>query len=310
MGLKSGYSGAPIVEKESKRVIGVISHKQNEGKEGLGIEIEELRKIWRYIDSEELYQKLAKLGYRQQVRLFRRLVRKEDVAALLIYGPPDYGQRWLLNVLLTNHLPGVEMSKVVNVSLKRRGRSPSTQVLGRDFHRFWGLSNPVTLAEAAKAVYQCWQTRNVILIFHDVDWIGAENAKKLIEEFWQPLTQEMRKTVGKNREFSSKLFMFLIDYQGKTGKLNSIFRERAKENNHKQSPLKAPEIEEFTEEEIGDWIDEEREALPAQLIEEIDEQVERILDKSEGGIPELTLEEICASCGYNWIEEAEKWLKY
>ena len=206
--------------------------------------------------------------------------------------------------------PGIETSKVVDVSLKRRGRSPSTQVLGRDFHRFFGFANPVTLAEAAKAVYQCWQTRNVILIFHDLDWIGAENAKKLIEEFWQPLTQEIRKAGGKDRQVSSKLFMFLIDYQGKTGNLNSIFREKAKENTAKQSPLKAPEIEEFTEEEIWDWIDAEREALPAQLVAEIDEQVERILDKSEGGIPELTLEEICACCGYNWIEESRKWLRY
>ena len=105
-GLKSGYSGAPIVEEESDRVIGVISHKQDEGKKGLGIEIAELGKIWKYIDSEQLYRKLAKLGYQQQVKLFRRLVNKQNLAALLIYGPPDYGQRWLLNVLLTHYFQG------------------------------------------------------------------------------------------------------------------------------------------------------------------------------------------------------------
>ncbi len=54
------------------------------------------------------------------------------------------------------------------------------------------------------------------------------------------------------------------------------------------------------------WI----ENLPANLIEEIDSQFDRIIENSEGGIPELTLEEISACCGYNWIEESGKWLIY
>ncbi len=167
--LQRGYSGAPIVETKSNQVIGVVSHREGEGKKGLAIDIKELGKIWKHIDSEQLYRKLCQLGYQQQVKLFQRLVSKQNLAALLIYGPPEYGQKWLLNRLLTHYFPGIENSKVVNVSLKRRGRSPSTQVLGRDFHRFFGFENPVTLEEATQAVYQCWQTRNLVLIFHDVD---------------------------------------------------------------------------------------------------------------------------------------------
>jgi S1-C subfamily serine protease len=53
-GLQPGYSGAPIVEKKSDRVVGVTSHREGEGKKGLGIDIGELEKIWKYVDSDRL----------------------------------------------------------------------------------------------------------------------------------------------------------------------------------------------------------------------------------------------------------------
>lgn len=42
---------------------------------------EALDKIWQFVDSEQLYGTLLKLGYKQQVRLFRKLVKKYAIAA-------------------------------------------------------------------------------------------------------------------------------------------------------------------------------------------------------------------------------------
>lgn len=43
--LQDGYSGAPIIDDESGRCVGVISYKQGDGKNGLAISIDELEKI-------------------------------------------------------------------------------------------------------------------------------------------------------------------------------------------------------------------------------------------------------------------------
>ena len=44
--LKRGNSGSPVVDKESGKVIAVVSHLQDEGKEGFALSIKALTKIW------------------------------------------------------------------------------------------------------------------------------------------------------------------------------------------------------------------------------------------------------------------------
>ena len=67
--------------------------------------------------SLKLYSALLKLGYRQQARLFRRAIESESVAAFLIHGLPEYGQRWLLNRLVVQHLPHTTWKVIGNQTL-------------------------------------------------------------------------------------------------------------------------------------------------------------------------------------------------
>ena len=212
-GLQRGYSGSPIVEEMSGKVIAVASHRQGERK-GLALGIEEVTKIWEFVDSEQLYRTLAKLGYRQQVRLFQRLIKSVTTAALLIYGPPEYGQRWLLNLLLVNYLPQSDISQVVKIHLKRRGRSLAKSVITRELCRTFGVEpNRATLEEIANKIYQCLQTRNVLVIFDYIDCVGEENVRKILEKLWQPLLRQI--SAKEVPLVANKLFLFLIDYQGK-----------------------------------------------------------------------------------------------
>ena len=304
--LHPGYSGSPIVEKKSGKVMAIVTHRKGE-KKGLALAIKEVGKIWQFVDSEQLYRILVKLGYRQQVRLFSKLIKKEEIAALLIYGPPNYyGQRWLLNLLLGHHLPDSQISKVVKVDLKRRGRRLEKM---RELCRPFGVEpHQATWKEITQKVYQCWQTRNVIIIFNHIDNVGGENVRKILEEFWQPLFQEI--TAQESNLSRNKLFLFLIDYQGKSGEIAGLFQEKIEEIKGKSNRLKIPEIREFTETELLDWVNYQKEELPPKLVEEIDEQVETIIEESEGGIPELTFDEICARCDLNWFEESEKWMVF
>ena len=109
---------------------------------------------------------------------------------------------------------------------------------------------------------------------------------------------------------ANKLFLFLIDYQGKSGEIGQLFQEKIEKIKEKNYQLKLPKIREFTEGELLDWSSYERDELPPKLVEEIDEQVETIMENSEGGVPELTFDEICARCEFNWFEESEKWMIY
>lgn len=50
--LQPGYSGSPVVDGPSEAVIGVVSHRQSEGKKGLALSVEAVRTVWPLAPSE------------------------------------------------------------------------------------------------------------------------------------------------------------------------------------------------------------------------------------------------------------------
>ena len=251
---------------------------------------------------------LLKLGYRQQARLFRRAIESESVAAFLIHGLPEYGQRWLLNRLVVQYLPEYLNSKVVKVNLSRLTRQTNVKALWRELGgrvklRGYRLTPP----EIADGVYRWWLTQDVIMVFHDVQALPESAVQEMIEKFWKPLTQRVQE--ASENESPCKLLMFLVDYVGKAEQWNLPFVEKLDAGWKPQLPIKTPRIQEFTEKELMDWLDDQYSDLPSDLTQGIDEKVEEILESSEGGIPELALREICEQCGLDWYEELDKWLR-
>ena len=306
--LQPGYSGSPVVDETSGNVLGVVSYRQGKGEQGLAICVEGLKKIWKFIDSEQLYKSLLKLGYSRQVRLFRQLIKEHSIAALLIYGPPSHGQRWLLNLLLFKHLHFITASRIVKVGLNRGGRRIDAQAIWRELSRSFELPANSPVEEIIQRVYKCCQTQNIILIFHEVNWLPKESLKELIQNFWLPLAKEIKTSLPNSSK--SKLLMFLVDYEGNVGSLEDFFSGHLNSDGQSYSPVKAPKINQFSEEELLIWLENEGDDLPSKLVSDLDSNVQEILFSTDGGIPELTLEEICARCGCNWYEESEKWLKY
>ena len=300
--LQPGYSGSPVVDEPSGYVLGIVSHRQGEGRRGLAISIEALEKIWKFVDRERLYRWLLRLGYSRQVRLFRQFVRKHSVAALLIHGSPYYGQRWLLNLLLVKYLPYVITSRDVKVGLTRRTRKFDATALWREFCTHIQLPKNSSPSEIAQGVYKCCQTQNMILIFHNVEWMPRESMKEIIQDFWLPLATKLQ-----NSQLTSKLFMFLVDYEGSVGNLEDFFTGGQDANNSSYTPIKTSK---FSPDDLFRWIDNESDEIPAELVNEFESKVEEILDSSSGGIPEFTLDEICSRCGFNWYDESKIWLEY
>lgn len=265
----------------------------------------------------DLYQALLKLGYREQVLSFKKFLKAQSIGAFLLHGSPDYGQRWLLNRLITQHIRHGTTGKLVRVQLNRIGRRRDISALWRELGGRVGLAGKKpTPSEIVERIYGCWETQNVILVFHDVDCMPQEYLQQLIQDFWLPLAGQAREVVSETTKY--QLLMFLVDYEGGVSKQNTLFVEKLEPSWEPKIPIKLPSISPFDGRILKDWmntiaVDIEFDALP--LVEAIindteDELVQEILDNSDNGIPELAMSEICHLCECNWYEEKDRWLKY
>ncbi|AOX01153.1 hypothetical protein BJP34_18415 [Moorena producens PAL-8-15-08-1] len=303
-GLQRGYSGSPVVDEASGELLGVVSHRQGDGKTGLAISIGALDGIWRVLDGDQLYKVLVKLGYEEQERLFFRLIRTQSVAAFLIHGYPDYGQRWLLNRLVEKHLPNTITGKVIKVNLARKARRTDIKTLWRELGNQVGLwGKGVSVNAITERVYRYWQTQNVLLVFHDVHVMPEAYLDQLIREFWTPLATNARQVTPSASRF--KLLMFLVDYEGTVGNLDAIFSDKI-DRTQPQMPVKSPKINQFDEDELIDWMMRESEELPIEFTHEVDETVKVVLENSDNGIPEYVLAEICDRCGVDWFNDVKQ----
>ena len=306
--LQPGYSGSPVIDQESGSVVGIVSHRHGRGESGLAISISALDKIWPIIDADRVYQLLLKLGYRQQVRQFRNLIRTNSVAAVLIHGLPQSGQRWLLNRLISQEVTKIMQTKPIVLHFDSRVRRSDVSALWRELGRFVGVSQAEP-DEIIQRVYRRWNTQNILIVIHDIDVLPKpkEKVSELIDQFWIPLIKKTGEQDLPKKEY--KLLMFLVDYQGKISDLDLPFVEKLDTTWNPQLPFIAPKIEDFSDEELRDWIERESNDLPSSFNNE-DVIIQEILNNSDNGIPEFVLQDICERCGCDWYEELEKlWKK-
>ena len=308
--LQPGYSGSPVIDDEDN-VIAVVSHRQGD-KSGLAISIEELKNIWLLPDSEQLHQMLLELGYQGQVQMFRQLTRKtKPLFAFTIHGEESYGQRWLLNRLITWYLPERERTtaSLAKIDLGALGRHNDIQALWRGLGKWFGMEDrQLSPSQIIEKIYQTWQTRHVLLLLHRVDRMPATVFAQLIQEFWVPLTQKLQEAPLQDHKF--KLLMFLVDYEGVIDRWEFTFVDKINHAWEPQDPVRAPKLTEFSVEDLSEWLEDQRNWLPSSLTTNIDSTVAAILEESENGIPEYVLDEICNRCICDWEEESKKWLRY
>jgi hypothetical protein len=265
-------------------------------------------KLDRVSQDGRLYQALLKLGYRKQVQMFRKFVQSYPIAAFLIYGKLDYGQRWLLNRLVVQHTRDSIAGKVIKINLRRVGRRNDVAALWRELAIRSGLGTQGAQAEIIDRVHRWWRTQNVLLILHEVEDLPESWMKEMLQDFWTPLTT--RAWEGGKPESPYKLLMFLVDYDGRVGDWSIPFAETHPPTTwHPKIPVKLPLISEFTASELATWLEYSADDLPVELVDELDETVIEILKNGEQGVPEPTLGEICRQVGLDWYDNEDKWMK-
>ncbi|MEH2180874.1 hypothetical protein [Nostoc sp.] len=268
---------------------------------------QQLDDLERALSSGRVYRALLKLGYREQTRAFRRFIETHSVAAFLIHGSLHYGQRWLLNRLVVQNVPNIMTGKIVRIELSRIARRSDSAALWRELGGRVGLGRQSSIPEIAERVYQWWRTQNVLLIFYDVDCLSETFLHELIQDFWLLLATKVNAASPQVSQF--KLLMFLVDYDGCVGSWNIPFVERLDPTWKPDNPVKLPEINQFYQDELTNWLEYTEDELPTKLIDQLDETVQTILKNSDNGIPEHALGEICHLSGCNWYDEEEKWLR-
>ena len=266
------------------------------------------------VELENLYPTLLKLGYHKQVSFFLQLIQTKSVAAFLIHGLPNYGQRWLLNRLVVQYVPYFLKDKIIKVNVNRKIRRNDIRGLWREIAVHVGLKGKQdTPSEITKQVYQCLQTQNVLLVFHEVQTMSENTLSELIDGLWLPLVSKIQHLSQAQHQPSPankyKLLMFLIDYEGCVGSWEFPFAEQLNSHAEPKIIFKPPIITEFSDNDLMYWINAEFDKLPSALTAQVQNKVKEILENSDNGVPELVLEIICTDCDCNWYEESEKWLK-
>ena len=261
------------------------------------------------IGGERLYRALLGLGYHKQAKFFMQLKRAHDVAALLIYGLPEHGQRWLLNRLVVQFLPELMNGKVATVDLRDVSQRHSVDALWRQFGRQFGLGGRAERQAIIEQTHHCLESQDILLVFHGVDSTTESAMQELIAEFWLPLIGKLS-GVEQFPE-SHKLLMFLLDYKGVTEDWTLPFVEKIdlKRQPRLENPARSPRLEQFSPDELEDWLVGAYGDLPDEVGDRISDKIEEIIARSDEGIPELVLDELCDYCGINWYEMRSRWLR-
>lgn len=242
-----------------------------------------------------LYDRLLQLDFRPQIRMVKEVIEEHRIAAFLIHGPPDYGQR-TLTYRLTRLKPEWEAGQHIVIDAGSNGVGKSSRALWGQVARKLQLPYSTTPEELTAKVGEWWQTQDVIFVFHAVDYMPTDLLSAWIEEFWEPLAAMARQTEHQTHR-RTHLLLFLVDYAGIVCRSNLLLARHPQDLYAAPRPLLLPAIEPFPEPELEIWIDAAAEVLPTGL------SVKTLVAAPCNGVPELIYERICEYCGFSWEGE-------
>ncbi|MBW4577997.1 MAG: hypothetical protein KME42_00285 [Tildeniella nuda ZEHNDER 1965/U140] len=270
-------------------------------------EVAEPASISPSVNLDQLHGALLKLGYWEQQRSFKKVIKDHPVGAFLIQGTsPEYGQRWLLNRLALETSRSLE-AKVVKVNLGRVSSRTDIPALWRELSGRVGLGRQSTPTEIVEKVHQWWQTQNVLVVFYDVHGTIEDNLRDLITDFWAVLANRVSETATQGNGF--KLLMFLLDDKGSVNTWNLTFAKQYDSTWKPIIPFGLPNLTEFSSDLLITWIEQQSDVLPTAITDDAETMVETLLANTDNGLPEPTLREICDLCGCNWYDQEDRWLK-
>ena len=259
------------------------------------------------VNLDRLYGALLKLGYEEQHRPFKKILKDHALSPFLIQGlSSEYGQRWLLNRLAISITDPINATKV-RIDLAQVSTRTDVPALWRKLAGQLKLSGDSSNDVIAERVCEWWKTQHVLIIFNNVHATVKENLQDLLHDFWTVLFSKAEK--AKTQQDNFKLLMFLVDYGGVISTWNLGFSRQDDTSWNPSIPIELPPISSFSTDKLMTWIEQQSEALPPQFSDDVENTVQTLFAATRSGIPEPTFREICNWCNCSWDEQEETWLR-
>ncbi|NER20371.1 MAG: XRE family transcriptional regulator [Symploca sp. SIO1B1] len=249
-----------------------------------------------------LFDLLLKIDFKQQVRLVKQVTDLHRIAAFLVHGESNCGQRLLVTRLCCLKRQWKNISPI-KIDVSSNGVGMRLPHLWRQLAYRFRLPKDTQPNEIIEKVCDRFSTQDVIFIFYTVDYMPSEYLEQWLQEFWEPLVARVESSCRTSKE--KHLLMFLVDNSSRVYQSNIALAKQYQQPEYPRIPLPLPPVSPFTSNILDDWISDAIVHRDVQMSAELTSQV--LLEKSEG-IPELVYETICDYCGHDWEGDLARWL--
>jgi len=249
--------------------------------------------------NQKLFDLLLILDFGEQVRLAKQVIQSQPVAAFLVHGEPECGQR-LLATRLARLSPGWQTAQLLTIDAGSNGTGKSSRSLWRQVACKLGTPTTTAPTEIAEKVCAWLQTQDVIFIFQTVDYMPPLLLLEWMRDFWQSLAARARAHIS-TVQSKTHLLLFMVDYTGCVCDWNIPLDRQFDPNAYIGMPLHLPPATRFTPDVISFWLD-LADVLPTGL------STQALTESCDNGKPQLVYDRICTHCGVSWEGDLARWL--
>lgn len=335
--IRPGLSGAPLLNKKTLKVCGLIRQELQvrlrgsilQGFGGIGIPVQKILEVYPKLKNiephpqwliekpqgteQEFIEALHKFNYRDEVGIFAEFLGADaPVGAFLICGEEEAGQSWLLNRLWRDEV------RASTSGVKYKLKVTKKWTIETIWERVGGVlgvaADPNVIAQR---MYEYWQqSEPVALIFYCIEKLKESVLKQLIEKLWIPLAN-----LARDSSAEVPLLLFLVDTGGSdnTG-INCLATESNYDSNSPDVLVYLRLKEEFINQDINSWANTHRTMIAPLFNQYCLTQNLNFTENSENPIqifktqirkcnlkqdtnPEDVLQKICQLCNHNWQED-------
>lgn len=330
--IRPGFSGAPLLNKRTQKVCGLISSELQvrlrgsilQGFGGSGIPVQKIFEVYPELKNiephsqwliekpqgteQKFIEALHEFNYRDEVGIFAKLLGADaPVGAFLICGEEQAGQSWLLNRLWRDEVSATSGIK----SPFKVNKKWTIETIWERVGDFLGVApDPDSIAQR---MYEHWQNSEpVALILYCVEKLNEPVLKQLIEQLWKPLAN-----CAKESSSEVPLLLFLVDTGGND---NTVIDYLSPESNYDSNSPDIPVYlrlqEKFVDRDINSWANTHRKTIAplfskycltknltstGNSIKIFKTQIKNYNSNKET-TPEDVLQKICELCNYDWQE--------
>jgi hypothetical protein len=334
--IRPGLSGAPLLNKQTQKVCGLIRKELQvrlrgsilQGFGGSGIPVQKIFEVYPELKriephpqwliekpqgtEQKFIEALHEFNYRDEVGIFAKFLGADaPVGAFLICGEEQAGQSWLLNRLWRDEV------RASTTGVKYKLKVNKKWTIETIWERVGGVLGVAADPDLiAQRMYEYWQkTEPVALILYCVEKLNESVLKQLIEQLWKPLAN-----CAKESAAEVPLLLFLVDTGGSdnTG-IDYLCVGDNYDTNYPDIPIFLRLKEKFDNKDINSWANTHRCMITplfskyclthnfpstGNSIQIFKTQI-RNYNSNEDTTPEDILQKICQLCNHDWQEDFE-----